>query len=103
MKYIPFTILLVFLLALPVDAVSFTAPTVPESGREFLSGEPETFGEGAGLPEILPEDEGKILGVQGGQWEKVQADFSGADWDAESGQNGFIKNKPDLDKFATKQ
>lgn len=53
MKYIPFTILLVFLLALPVDAVSFTAPTVPESGREFLSGEPETFGEG--LWSILKE------------------------------------------------
>lgn len=53
MKYIPFTIILVLLLALPVNGVSFSAPTVPDAGREFLPGEPATFGEG--LWSILKE------------------------------------------------
>ena len=39
-------ILLLGMLVMPVKAMDYTAPQVPESGRDYLESEPESFGEG---------------------------------------------------------
>lgn len=46
MKRILLLLLVLSLLVLPVSAMDFTAPEVPESGKEWMPSEPETFGEG---------------------------------------------------------
>lgn len=46
MKRFLFALLIVSLTVLPVSALELTAPPVPESGREFLPEEPESFSEG---------------------------------------------------------
>lgn len=44
MRFILPTIVIIFLLAMPVSAVEFTAPTVPRSGSEFMPDHTESFG-----------------------------------------------------------
>lgn len=46
MKYFAFVLLLALLLALPASALEISAPQVPESGRELMPEESETFSEG---------------------------------------------------------
>lgn len=46
MKKLLLILISLFLLATPVNAMEFTAPEVPESGKAFLTDEPETFSEG---------------------------------------------------------
>lgn len=46
MRFFALFIVLVLALAIPVSAVEFTAPEVPESGRELMPERPETFGQG---------------------------------------------------------
>ena len=53
-------LLLVFFLAVPVSGAEFTAPEAPDSARQFLPDETESFGEGlwyvisSALKEIHP-------------------------------------------------
>ena len=47
MKRLFFIILIAFLLAAPVDAVDLEAPPVPDSGRDLMPYESESFVEGA--------------------------------------------------------
>lgn len=51
MRRIIILLIMVILLAVPVSAVEFTAPEAPESAREFLPDESQSFGEG--VMEIL--------------------------------------------------
>ena len=53
MRLLALWILIVFVLAIPASAVEFTAPEVPESGRELMPERPETFGQG--LMELLKD------------------------------------------------
>lgn len=46
MKKLTLIILIIIAIAMPVNAMEFTAPEVPDSGRELLPGEPETFAQG---------------------------------------------------------
>lgn len=46
MKHLIFIILILFLLPVTVHAVEFQAPPVPESGKEFMPNDTESFGEG---------------------------------------------------------
>ena len=46
MRGLVFGIVLVFLLVIPVNAMDFTAPAVPESALEYMPDETENFGEG---------------------------------------------------------
>lgn len=46
MKRLCLVLFLVFLLAVPVSALDYTAPTVPESGAELMPAKTETFSEG---------------------------------------------------------
>jgi len=58
MKKILILIFLITFFALPVNALEFTAPEVPESGREWMPKETDSFAEG--LWSILWEALGKI-------------------------------------------
>lgn len=53
MRLLALWILIVFVLAIPVSAVEFTAPEVPESGRELMPERTETFSQG--LRELLKD------------------------------------------------
>ena len=58
------------------------------------------------LPEITEEDEGKILGVFNGIWDKIDANFnvngSNSDWNQnDESQGDFIKNRPFYEKHET--
>ena len=53
MRRVIMAVAIIFALAVPVGAMEFTAPSVPESGANYLSDEPETFAEG--LWSILQE------------------------------------------------
>ena len=44
MRYILIIVLLLGLIALPVSAMEFTAPTVPESGEDLMPAEQHSFG-----------------------------------------------------------
>lgn len=46
MKRLLFAILIICFLIVPVGAMEFTAPTIPDSGKDFLPEEPDTFSEG---------------------------------------------------------
>lgn len=46
MKYLVFTILVLFLMPFPVNAVEFQAPLVPEAGSEFMPDNTESFADG---------------------------------------------------------
>lgn len=46
MKYFAFVLLLAFVLVLPASALEISAPQVPESGRDLMPEESETFSEG---------------------------------------------------------
>lgn len=46
MRKIILLLVLIEMLAMPVKAMDYTAPTVPESGKQYLDAEPESFGEG---------------------------------------------------------
>ena len=53
MRLFPLFLAMVIILAIPVSAVEFTAPEVPESGRDLMPEKPDSFGEG--LLEILQD------------------------------------------------
>lgn len=53
MRRILLGIVLAFFLAMPVSAIDITAPTVPESGRDFMPEDHETFGQG--LLEVIKD------------------------------------------------
>ena len=46
MKYLVSVILILFLFSTPVKATEFNAPTVPESGKEFMPNDTESFADG---------------------------------------------------------
>ncbi len=46
MKSLIISLLVLFLIPMPVSAVEFQAPTVPESGKEFMPNETESFADG---------------------------------------------------------
>lgn len=48
------------------------------------------------LPPVTAEDEGKVLAVVNGVWDKGEAS-GGADWEAKEGEDGYIANKPFYD------
>ncbi len=58
MKKCVIVILLLLLTSVPVRAMDYTAPTVPESGRELMPAQTESFGQG--LWEIL-QDASRVL------------------------------------------
>lgn len=53
MRRVLLAIMLVSMLAVPVSALDITAPTVPESGRDLMPRDHETFGQG--LLEVLKD------------------------------------------------
>lgn len=46
MRRLILIIIIVFTITIPVNAMEFTAPQVPDSGKALLPDEPETFGQG---------------------------------------------------------
>lgn len=46
MKKLIFVLLIIFAVAVPANAMEFTAPEVPDSGSKILTEEPETFAQG---------------------------------------------------------
>lgn len=61
MKKLLFVVIMVFLLAVPVSAMDFIAPDVPESGRKNMPATTDSFGEGllqilqSVIPRIRPD------------------------------------------------
>jgi hypothetical protein len=66
----------------------------------YIWNKPESFEAEPELPEILPEDEGKVLGILNGDWQKVFVEASSneqiqADWNqTDFTKPDFVKNKP---------
>ena len=46
MRYVLITLFFIFTLSMPVQAIEFQAPKVPESGERYMPKETDSFAEG---------------------------------------------------------